>query len=134
MTVIRADQCVDVVVSIRPEDVIETVFKASGPGGQARNKTSSSLRLVHVPTGLIVTATESRSQWVNRQTAWERLRSQLAERDAAVQTQAASAARAAQFGQERQWLWCAWRDRITSPSGRTTSMKAALRGGLGRHI
>ena len=53
-------------------------FRASGPGGQKRNKTSSAVRIRHLPTGLIVTAVESRSQHENRARALKRLREALA--------------------------------------------------------
>lgn len=53
-------------------------YRASGPGGQKRNKTSSAVRLRHGPTGLIVTAVESRSQHENRARALRRLRQALA--------------------------------------------------------
>ncbi len=53
------------------------LFVASGPGGQHRNKTESGVRLVHKPSGLVVTATERRSQGQNRDVALERLREKL---------------------------------------------------------
>jgi RF-1 domain len=49
-------------------------YRASGPGGQKRNKTSSAVRLRHIPTGLIVIAEESRSQHENKAKAVKRLR------------------------------------------------------------
>ena len=52
-------------------------FRASGPGGQKRNKTSSAIRLTHVPTGISVIANESRQQSANRQRALERLRHRM---------------------------------------------------------
>jgi hypothetical protein len=52
-------------------------YRASGPGGQKRNKTSSAVRLRHEPTGLIVIAEESRSQHENRAKALKRLRQAL---------------------------------------------------------
>ena len=55
----------------------ETFFIASGPGGQHRNKTESGVRLAHRPTGVVVTATERRSQAQNRGAALERLRARL---------------------------------------------------------
>lgn len=55
----------------------EEFFIASGPGGQHRNKTESGVRLKHPPTGLLVTATERRSQPQNRGAALERLRAAL---------------------------------------------------------
>ena len=54
-----------------------TTFIGSGPGGQHRNKTSSAVRIVHLPTGVMVTATERRSQLRNRWAALERLRGVL---------------------------------------------------------
>lgn len=54
------------------------VYRASGPGGQKRNKTSSAVRLRHGPSGLIVTAVESRSQHENRARALRRLRRSIA--------------------------------------------------------
>jgi len=53
-------------------------YRASGPGGQKRNKTDSAVRLHHTPTGLIVTATESRSQHENKARAVRRLREAIA--------------------------------------------------------
>src|SRR6478672_1087724 len=52
-------------------------YRASGPGGQKRNKTSSAVRLRHPPTGLIVIAEESRSQHENKAKALRRLRRAL---------------------------------------------------------
>jgi hypothetical protein len=53
-------------------------FRASGPGGQKRNKTSSAVRLHHAPSGIIVKAAESRSQHENKARALRRLREALA--------------------------------------------------------
>ena len=53
-------------------------FRASGPGGQKRNKTESAVRLRHIPSGVSAIATESRSQHENRARALRRLRHQLA--------------------------------------------------------
>src|SRR5713226_2321414 len=52
-------------------------YRASGPGGQKRNKTSSAVRVRHIPSGLIVIAEESRSQHENRARALRRLRQAL---------------------------------------------------------
>jgi RF-1 domain len=54
------------------------VFRGSGPGGQKRNKTSSAVRLVHLPTGITATASEFRSQNQNRTAALSRLRHRVA--------------------------------------------------------
>ncbi len=54
------------------------IYRSSGPGGQHRNKVSSAIRLKHAPTGITVTATESRSQHVNKRNAVKRLRMKIA--------------------------------------------------------
>ena len=59
---------------------VET-FRAGGPGGQHQNKTESAVRLTHRPTGIVVTARESRSQHRNRARALDRLRAALEERE-----------------------------------------------------
>ena len=51
-----------------------TPYRSSGPGGQKKNKTESSVRVVHLPTGITRIATESRSQSANRLLALERIR------------------------------------------------------------
>jgi len=59
------------------KDLLISYFKSSGPGGQKKNKTESAVRIQHLPSGIIVTATESRSQFINRQMALNRLRERL---------------------------------------------------------
>lgn len=54
-------------------------YKSSGPGGQKKNKTESSVRLRHSPSGITVIATEQRSQSQNRELAFKRLQRKLAE-------------------------------------------------------
>ena len=58
---------------------VET-FRSGGPGGQHQNKTESGVRLTHLPSGIVVTARDSRSQHRNRQIALTRLRAELEER------------------------------------------------------
>ena len=60
-------------------EVEVTVYQASGPGGQHRNRTYSAVRMKHLPTGIVVTAADSRSQLRNRKVAIERLARRLAE-------------------------------------------------------
>jgi len=64
-----------------PEEELEfTFFRSSGPGGQKKNTTDSAVRLRHLPTGLVVVATQSRSQHKNKQLALEEIERRLAAR------------------------------------------------------
>ncbi len=54
-------------------EVVVEVFRASGPGGQHVNKTQSALRLIHLPSGVVVMSQDSPSQFRNRETAFKRL-------------------------------------------------------------
>lgn len=64
-------------ININPEDIKMDVFRASGAGGQHINKTSSAVRLTHLPTGIIVSCQTQRSQFQNKDTAMKMLLSKL---------------------------------------------------------
>ncbi len=66
-------------VDIRPEDIEMQVFRASGAGGQHINKTSSAVRLIHKPTGIVVSCQQERSQVQNREKCMQMLASKLYE-------------------------------------------------------
>ncbi|MEI6323168.1 MAG: peptide chain release factor-like protein [bacterium] len=68
---------------LREEDLQESFARSSGPGGQHVNKVSTAVTLTHLPTGVSVCVTDSRSQSMNRKIARERLAEKLAERRAA---------------------------------------------------
>ena len=68
----------DIVIDIEDKDVREDTFRASGAGGQHVNKTSSAIRLTHMPTSIAVQCQNERSQHKNRATAWKMLRARMA--------------------------------------------------------
>ncbi|WP_407878678.1 peptide chain release factor 2 [Furfurilactobacillus entadae] len=68
-------------VDLNPDDIRMEVFRSSGAGGQHINKTSSAVRLIHEPTGIVVSSQAQRSQFQNKDTAMAMLKAKLYERE-----------------------------------------------------
>ena len=66
-------------IEIRPEEIEMQVFRSSGAGGQHINKTSSAVRLIHIPTGIVVSCQNERSQFQNREMCMKMLTAKLVE-------------------------------------------------------
>ncbi len=88
----------DVEIEVNPADIKMEVFRASGAGGQHVNKTSSAVRLIHVPTGMVAECQTERSQVQNREYAMRLLKSRLYEQEKAKQDAELANARKSQVG------------------------------------
>lgn len=91
---------------LKRQDLAITFFKASGPGGQKKNKTESAVRIKHLPTGLMAVAAEERSQQRNLERALQRLEEKIKEKRRRpvkrIATRPGRAARERRLQQKRQ--------------------------------
>lgn len=88
----------DVEIDINPADIKMEVFRASGAGGQHINKTSSAVRLIHEPTGIVVECQTERSQFQNKDNAMKMLKTKLYDIEKQKQDSEISSARKSQVG------------------------------------
>jgi peptide chain release factor 1 len=97
-TVAVLPEAEDVDVTIHPNDLKIDVFRASGPGGQSVNTTDSAVRITHLPTGLVVSQQDQKSQLQNKLKAMEVLRARLLDRMIAEQEAARAKERRSMVG------------------------------------
>jgi peptide chain release factor 1 len=88
----------DVDIEINPKDLRIDVYRSSGPGGQSVNTTDSAVRVTHIPTNLVVTCQDEKSQHKNKDKALKVLRARLLERAAKEQEEKLSKERKTQIG------------------------------------
>jgi peptide chain release factor 1 len=136
-TVAVLPEAEEVEIQIDPNEIQTDVYRSSGPGGQSVNTTDSAVRLTHVPTGIVVSMQDEKSQLQNREKAMRVLRARLYERKLAEQAAEIAAERRSQVGtgerSEKVRTYNFPQDRVTDHRVKLTvnNLDEVLAGSLG---
>jgi len=98
VTVAVLPEAEDVEIHVDPNELKTDVYRSTGPGGQSVNTTDSAVRITHLPTGMVVTCQDEKSQWKNKAKAMKVLRARLLDKMLTEQHEKRSEERKSQVG------------------------------------
>lgn len=112
---------------ISESDVKYEAYRGSGPGGQSRNKVSTAVRATHLPTATTVYSEDSKSQYINKQNCFSKLRQQILQNAQSTSLAKTNDSRTNQL-LELAWNWNGWRDEVLIPGYGKYKMSKMIKG------